>query len=454
MNRCTTVICPKERAKIRVLLTGTNRWALAARLAMSLNDVGCEVFAVCPSGPSALARTQAVRQRFRYSGLRPLSSLESAIRAVNPDLVIPTCDRGVEHLHELYLEAKSRGPESQAIAELIELSLGEPSNHSLISSRYDLLVMAQEEGIRVPRFGRATNDEELNRWREQVPLPWVMKADGTWGGQGVRIVDSLEAAMTSMDELPRRFRFHRAVKRMIVNRDSFWLRPWWQGIRRPVTVQSFIHGRPANCTAVCWKGQLLGLICVEVVRSHGATGPASIVRIVENRDMRYAAERLASRLMLSGFFGLDFMIEEGTNHVLLIEMNARPTPPCYLRLGEGRDLPAALVAKLAGKPAPKRAAATANRLIAYFPLGLRGNEDILPRCYQDSPRGDAQLLAELSNPFPDRTLLFRFVQWFGRKRSQSQPDGSGVWADSEGFEEARNDSEETPVQRAKKAARR
>ena len=455
-NRSKTEVCTTERANIRVLLTGTNRWALAARLAMSLNDIGCEVFAVCPAGSSAIARTQAVRRYFRYSGVRPLASLDRAIRAVNPDLVIPTCDRGVEHLHELYAQAKKRGPEAQAVTELIESSLGAAEYYSLISSRYDLLALAQEEGVRVPRFGRLTTDEELDRWREREPLPWVMKADGTWGGQGVRVVHSLEAAKSSMAELPRRFRLHRAIKRLIVNRDSFWLRPWWRGIKRPVTVQSFIHGRPANCTAVCWKGQLLALICVEVVRSHGATGPASVIRIVENRDMRAAAERIAGRLRLSGFFGLDFMIEEGTNDVLLIEMNPRPTPPCYLRLGEGHDLPGALMAKMTGQSVPKRPPATTNRLIAYFPLGIKGNEDILPHCYRDTPQGDSQLLEELVHPFPDRTLLFRLVQWLSRKRAQGAPDGSGVWDRAVGIEadsDATLCGEET-VQRPKKAANR
>jgi len=407
----------RESPIIRILLTGTNRWGLAARLAISLSEAGCEVFAICPSGSSAIRKTQVVRRVFRYSGLRPLQSLEAAIEVVHPDLLIPTCDRGVEHLHELHARAKSQGDRGKAVANLIENSLGPERGYKLISSRYELLAVAQEEGVRVPRFGRLRNDAELADWQAKEAFPWVMKADGTWGGQGVRIVQSQKSAASSLVELPEVFRFPRAIKRMLVNRDSFWLRPWWNRIKRGVTVQSYIQGRPANCSVVCWKGRVLAFIGVEVVRSDGSTGPASIVRIVKNAEMKSAADRIATRLELSGFFGLDFMIEEGSNNPYLIEMNPRPTPPCYLRLGQGRDLPGALWAQLAGKPLPNHPVTTRNDLIAYFPQALKGNEDILADCYRDVPKDEPKLLRELLNPFPDRTILFRLVQLFTRKRA-------------------------------------
>ena len=404
-----------ESPIIRILLTGTNRWGLAARLAISLSEAGCEIFAICPSGSSAIRKTRVVRRIFRYSGLRPLQSLEAAIEAVNPDLVIPTCDRGVEHLHELHAWAKSRGDRGKATANLIENSLGPERGYKLISSRYELLAVAQDEGVRIPRFGRLRSEAEIADWKAKEPFPWVMKADGTWGGQGVRIVQSPESAASSLLELPEVFRFPRAIKRMFVNRDSFWLRPWWNRIKRGVTVQSYIHGRPANCSVVCWKGRVLAFIGVGVIRSDGSTGPASIVRVVKNAEMRFAADRIANRLELSGFFGLDFMIEEGSNNAYLIEMNPRPTPPCYLRLGQGRDLPGALWAQLAGQPLPNHPVATSNDLIAYFPQALKGDQDILPDCYQDVPKDEPKLLRELLNPFPDRTILFRLVQLFTRK---------------------------------------
>ena len=43
--------------KSTVLLTDTNRWALAARLAIGLADSGCEVAAICPFPSHALMKT-------------------------------------------------------------------------------------------------------------------------------------------------------------------------------------------------------------------------------------------------------------------------------------------------------------------------------------------------------------------------------------------------------------
>ena len=163
-------------------------------------------------------------------------------------------------------------------------------------------------------------------------------------------------------------------------------------------MQSFVHGRPGNCTVFAWKGRVLALIAVEVVRSDGATGPASIVRIVDNKEMRFAAERVAARLKLSGFFGLDFMIENGSNAVYLIEMNPRLAPPCYLRLGKGSDLPGAFWAQLTAQPLPDHRAVTQNEMIAYLPQALKGNQDILPHLFQGASGGRAGVHTGTSPP--------------------------------------------------------
>lgn len=402
-----------ETPILRILVTGTNRWALAARLAISLHEVGCETFAICPRGSSAIGKTSVVSRFFRYNGLRPLQALEAAIEAVHPDLIIPTCDRGVEHLHELHARMLLKGVRGEQVASLIETSIGPASSYALISSRHDLLAVAQNLGVRVPRFCSLKDPEDLADWEATEAFPWVMKADGTWGGQGVRVIRSSKSAALALTQLPQMFRFSRAVKRLIVNRDSFWFRPWWKGMTRAVSAQSFVNGHPANCTAVCWRGKVLAFIAVEVIQSDGSTGPASIVRLIENPEMRFAADRLAERLKLSGFFGLDFMIEKGTNAAYLVELNPRPTPPCHLHLGKGRDLPGALWAQLSGQPLPDRPSVTENTLIAYPPQALKASTD----CYRDFPENEPALLEEILNPYPDRTIPYKLVQYFSRKPS-------------------------------------
>jgi biotin carboxylase len=401
-------------ASPKVLLTDTNRWALPARLAVALAECGCEVTAICPAPNHALMSTRAVQRTFRYSAFRPLDSLEAAIKAVNPDIVVPACDRSVGHLHELYARSKTQGSAGSKAVELIERSLGAPSSYNIVSSRYNLLTIARELGILVPDTVQVSSREELEDWSKRETLPWVVKADGTWGGVGVRVVESADKIDSSWRELTQIPRFARALKRMAVNRDSFLFRTWWKGIEHPLVVQSYIHGRPANCTVFADRGRVLAIIAVEVVSSEGSTGPANIVRVVENPQMKLAAEKLAARLELSGFFGLDFMIEQRSHAAHLIEMNPRLTPPCYLRLGKGRDLVGAMWAQLSGKPVPEHPSATEKELIAYHPQPQHEYE-IESSYFHDVPHNEPELIRELLNPYPDRTILFRLVQYLNRR---------------------------------------
>src|ERR1700733_897549 len=168
-----------EGATAKVLLTDTNRWSLAARLAGGVAEAGCEGSAVCPMPGHALSITRAVQRTFPYSAFRPLESLTAAIEAVDPDIIVPSCDRGVEHLHHLYARVQKGAAQKTKLAALIEHSLGSPDSYSIVSSRYDLLMLAREEGVRTPDTKPVNTPEEVESWRTQGAFPWVLKPEGT-----------------------------------------------------------------------------------------------------------------------------------------------------------------------------------------------------------------------------------------------------------------------------------
>jgi hypothetical protein len=396
---------PEDRraAAPRVLLTDTQRWPSPARLAIGLTKAGCHVSAVCPTRGHPLLYTSVVQEKFPYSSLRPVESLIAAIEATNPEIIIPCDDRGVEHLHELFLRADTK------LAALIERSLGSPESYGAVSSRYELLRIAKAEGLLVPDMILVKGPDDLKSWQQEHALPWVLKADGTFGGLGVKIAQSREQAERFFSELSRPQRTMRVARRLIVNRDPFWLRPWWKRSRASVIVQSHIQGRPANCAVACWNGRVLAGISVEVVGWDGTTGPASVVRVIDNPAMMFAAEQIAQRLKLSGFFGLDFMIEDGSRDTYLIEMNPRCTPLSHLQLGEGRDLVSALWAQLSGERCPKIPAVTHKDLIAYFPQAWETQGELFDSSFQDVPRDEPDLVRELLHPWPNRTFLFRLA---------------------------------------------
>jgi predicted ATP-grasp superfamily ATP-dependent carboligase len=219
-------------------------------------------------------------------------------------------------------------------------------------------------------------------------------------------------------QLNRLYKSTRVLKRFVFNRDPFWIRPWWLSVRPSIIAQAYVEGRPANCAVVCWEGKVLAGIGVEVISSAGQTGPATVVRAVNNCEMMEAAARIAKRLSLSGFFGLDFMIANGTDDAYLIEMNPRCTTLCHLQLGKGRNMVGALWAQLSGQPTPETPPVTENGLIAYFPQAWNSKEQLLESSFQDIPKDEPELVAQLLRPWPNRTLLYRLGNALTAPRTQ------------------------------------
>jgi len=392
-----------------VLLAGTNRWASPARIAIELAKMGCRVQAASSTG-HPLLYTRSVTQSFPYSSLNPLASLRSAIDASRPDMVIPCDDRAVQHLQELFAQAATQN--DAAICRLIENSLGVPKHFATVSSRFRFLEIASEEGIRVPKTKAIRTEDDLKAWRTEQPFPWILKADESFGGMGVRTAPNWKKALKHLWRMSRPYRTSRVLKRLFVDLDPHMLRPWWNQRRPPIIAQSFIAGRPANCAVACSKGKILAGIAAEAIATVSPAGPASVVRIVQNAEMMVAAQRIAARLRLSGFFGLDFMVEEQTSRLYLIELNPRCTPLCHLHFGKGRDLIAALYAELTGAPVRDIAPVTENDLIAYFPAAWKHNRELLTSCYQDVPVDEPDLVQALLRPWPRQTHLFRLGRAF------------------------------------------
>src|ERR1022692_3109119 len=358
---------------VTVLLVNTNWWPCSAHVAISLKSAGVRVAAAYPRHGHPLAKTGAVSARFPYRATSPLQSLTNAIRDSGADWILPCDDRSVSHLHRLHSSAVSDGDAGKPVADLIERSLGSPAAFSIVSSRAALLRSAQAVAIPVPEMSEVATMEQLRRLIETKSYPWVMKVDGSWGGLGVKVVHNLNEAEACFHRMREPLGTLPMLKRLFVNRDPFWIETWWRRQRPGITVQSYVEGRPANCVVFCREGKVLAGVAVEVVAAQGVTGPATIVRIVEGRQMLNAAEALAGRLNLSGFHGLDFILEDKTGIAYLIELNPRCALPCHLRLGGDRDLIGSLYSELSGEPSRPSTLALGGDIVSYFPQAWLSN---------------------------------------------------------------------------------
>lgn len=397
----------KKNMQPTVLVAASTWWPLSAQLAISLRDHGCVVEALCPPG-HPLRYVKGVRRHHLYRSLDSLAALHKSIVAANPEIVIPCDDAVVWQLHRLYRDR----PELRA---LITESVGSAAHFDVVESRERLQQIAHELHIRVPRTDRVRTQEELRHSFERAGQVGVLKQDCTWGGNGVRVVRSLPEAADELTRMSRPAPRSLAYKRMIINHDPVAL---WVGriFKEPVvTLQEFIPGRPANVMMACWKGNVLGAVTVEVLWSHGATGAAMVVRLIEHSEIAQAACALAKKLELSGFHGLDFMLEATSGAAYLIELNPRCTQLGHLPIAGRGDLAGLLCEKLgadwarSGEP-PGTTGLKVGETIAFFPKALHWNEtrSYLHEGYQDTPWAEPALMRELlQESWPDRRWAAR-----------------------------------------------
>jgi hypothetical protein len=405
--------------KPTILIVTTSRWFPTARLAMALAGAGCCVDAVCPSG-HPLGRISAVRQTHAYRGLVPLKSFAEAIAATKPDFIVPGDDLATSHLHHLYDRERKRGTTEQSVCELIERSLGASESFPVVYARTAFMDMAREEGIRAPKTEVISNINDLRKWVARVGLPTVLKANGTSGGVGVRVIDTLEEAERAFRDLQAPPLLARAAKRALVDHDKTLVLPSLLRRKYTVNAQAYVAGSEANSTIVCWNGAVLASLHFRVVNKCSAAGPSSVLRLIENPEMSSAIEKMARRLSLSGIHGFDFMLEANTGNAHLIEINPRATQVGHLALGPGRDLPAALYAAVSGEPFHAAQKVTEGDTITLFPQEWMRDpaSPFLALGYHDVPWEEPELL---------RACLRKHWKWNLRdSRQDSSPTLSTV----------------------------
>lgn len=386
----------------KVLLAATLWWPLSARLAARFLRYGCEVSAICSPG-HLLHHVPGIRRVHHFRALDPGASLAAAIVATKPDIVIPCDDRAVWQLHELQAARPDLRP-------LVESSLGPAAEFDIIATRLKLLETARALGIRIPETRPIEREDDVRAWFAAGPRPSVMKADATWGGSGVRMVDAAEEALAAYGTLRRRGGLGAALKRLVINRDPLATWTLRKQQSAAVTLQERIAGRPANAMVACWRGEALAIVAVEVLSSQGTTGAGIVVRVIDNREIARAGRLLAERLRMSGFFGLDFVVDPATGSAHLIELNPRCTQLGHLAILSKGDLASFLYAKLAGRACSDPPTPIGNDVIAFFPQALQAepSSGFAAGAHVDIPWEHPPLVRELLLPlWPERQWLTR-----------------------------------------------
>jgi hypothetical protein len=400
--------------KPKVLVATTFCWYPTARLAMALAAAGFTVDMVCPRR-HPLTKTRVARKIHPFNGLAPLRSLRAAITEAEPDLIVSGDDLATRHLQRLHDRERRNGKPGSAICALIERSMGTAESFPISYARAAFMELAEQEGIRIPKTRVIASFDDFKNWMIRNGFPTVLKANGTSGGDGVRVVRTVEEAERAFRSLQAPPRFLRAAKHALVDDDLTLISPTVCREKFVVNAQAFVDGKEATSAVACRNGKVLAALHFEVINKVSSAGHATVVRLIENPEMSVAAEKMVRRLGLSGVHGFDFMLEEQTGNAYLIEINPRATQVGHLALGSGRDIPAALYAALSGEevqPAPK---VTEKDTIALFPQEwIRDPESPLLRsAYHDVPWEEPELVHDCVNNRQKQS------GWYARARKQA-----------------------------------
>jgi succinoglycan biosynthesis protein ExoO len=398
---------------------------LAARLAAAFGASGAHVGVVCPRG-SPLLSVSSVREVFQYAALSPVEAIASAMRAMNPDAVVPCDERALGHLHSLYTAL----PADDDLRKLIERSLGDPAGYAVVRSRGQALELANRDGSLEPGSRELRSEADVRDWCANRSFPAVIKADGTWGGSGVAVVDSPVSALAAFRRMSRPLATWRVAKFMLSNRDPYPLRGWLDRARPGIIGQDFVKGRAANIMVACWRGEVLASVSAVALETADDLGAATIVRLIEHREMEAVAAQLVRRLGISGFCGIDFILEEVGGRAFMIELNPRATQLGHLPFGPAGSLVSVFLARLRGESAPtvKRPWIAAQGTVAFFPQAWLASADspLLPLAYPDVPWREPALLRELlRRPWDVRSPLAILTGFLMRR-----PDPARILAKS------------------------
>jgi glutathione synthase/RimK-type ligase-like ATP-grasp enzyme len=353
--------------KLKVLVMATQRTPLAGRISIALDDSGFCVATLTPRGHPA-RRLRRISHHFACRAGRRWKSALSAIDRWSPDFLVPTDDLAVRELQALHRRMAASGEESRRrIADVIEFSLGPAASFPATHNKSDFIARVEAEGLRCPRTVVIPAARAFKSLPPGLNYPIVVKADHSYGGMCVRIADGDGALRAAVWELQTPATWHSRVRRLagaILGSDVFARLAL--PLRRTISLQEYIHGRPCNRAVICWNGKVLAGISAEAMEVAHEYGPASVVRLIDHPEMTMVAGHMVKCLNLSGFVGFDFVLDS-SKRARVIEMNPRVTPICHLSAANGTNLTQALYRQLTGLP-PLPAPASADRVpIALFP---------------------------------------------------------------------------------------
>ena len=176
---------------------------------------------------------QCLRRHHRYSAFAPLNVIRRAISKSAPRLLIAGDDRAAFFLSALSFEA------THDEAALLDFSFGKPFLFERLGNRNFFIAECARAGVRVAETIPVSDADGLERAMDRLGLPAVVKRDCSWGGEGVVIAETREAARTAWQRLSAAPARLHSVARASGRRDPQLLADAFRPRARSVGLQLF-----------------------------------------------------------------------------------------------------------------------------------------------------------------------------------------------------------------------
>jgi hypothetical protein len=326
--------------------------------------------------------------------------LNEIVDAWRPDVIVPLDELAARVLRDRRLY-DAAGPGARS---LIERSLGAPAAFEKICSRQQLIEAARSSGVRTPDQQPAADLAAAKRAAAALGYPIVLKREQTCGGAGVAIASD-EASLTRAF---RRARLKAAAKRL-----TSWMPGFQMSEEASLSLQRFISGSLAFRAVACVNGVVLeGVSFLAECRDATETTGSTILRQIEQPEMREATKTIVAALGCSGFVAFDFIVTPD-EEAYLIEMNARPIACGHLGRLYGHDIYGAMFDNLCETQHRPTVPGNPPKTIALFPNEL----DRDPQ----SPLLDAQADVFHDVPWDDPGVVNAYVAWLEARHPAQRP---------------------------------
>jgi len=213
---------------------------------------------------------------------------------------------------------------------------GDDKTIDFLIFKTNFILGCEANGIPIPRSFVCTTAEQVDHAVREVGFPLILKRDQGHSGEGVKIIDSRQ----ELDDL---------------------------NLGSSVLVQKLIAGKISSAAALYKQGVLLGFYSYFRSRTWGKFGSSTAIQFHVFPELSDALERLGRISKFDGLCGIDFMYEESTSRIYILEQNFRPTLTMLLGPKVGVDFVSLLRGWNSPPGSPMLQQSVANAVVPLFP---------------------------------------------------------------------------------------